>query len=84
MITWSQPMPVLRSAMALACPSSMRNGVRARVENDEVVAEPVHLAEMYGACLCHGPRLYGICPGQSQSFQPAIGAEPCAALRPYA
>ena len=62
MISWSQPIPFLRSAMALACASLDGAAVRAGVENDKVVAEPVHLAEWYGASLCHGSRLYGDFP----------------------
>ena len=44
-ISWSQPTPVLRSAMARASGSSHRQRLLARVEDHEVVAEAVHLVE---------------------------------------
>ena len=41
---WSKPTPVWRSAMRAICAGAARR--RARIDDDEIVAEPVHLAEM--------------------------------------
>ena len=43
---WSQPMPSLRVGDGPHRLGREAEGMRPRVEHDEVVAEPVHLAEM--------------------------------------
>ena len=45
-ISWSQPMPVWRSASALASAGVIVDRLLAPVEDDEVVAETVHLVEL--------------------------------------
>ena len=44
-MSWSQPTPVCRSAMARTCSAFSASGAAPRVEDDEVVAEPMHLDE---------------------------------------
>ena len=44
-ISWSQPTPVRRSASARTCADAGRERPRPRVDDDEVVAETVHLGE---------------------------------------
>ena len=53
MITWSQPMPVLAVGDGRRVGRAQRQRLRARVEHDEVVAEPVHLAKSYGRGVGH-------------------------------
>ena len=50
-MSWSQPIPSLRSAMARTASGAERKRARPRVEHDEIVAEPVHLAEGYRGSL---------------------------------
>ena len=50
-ISWSQPMPVWRSAKARAAPIADRELAAAGVEHDKIVAEPVHLQKRH---LAHG------------------------------
>ena len=45
MISWSQPIPVRRSASARAVAAVDRDRPLARVEHDEIIAEAVHLVE---------------------------------------
>ena len=60
-ISWSQPMPVWRSASARAAAAIDRERFAARVEHDKIVAEPVHLAEAdpahVAAYMAGGPAL---------------------------
>ena len=45
-ISWSQPTPVRRSAMALASGGVTLERRFARVDDHEIIAEPMHLVEV--------------------------------------
>src|SRR5262249_49958728 len=42
--------------------------MRPCVKHDEVIAEPVHLAEWYGVQPCHGPAYMGFCLVKASPF----------------
>ena len=44
-MNWSQPTPVWRSATAPRLGIAQRQRLRPRIDDDEVVAQPVHLDE---------------------------------------
>ena len=72
-ISWSQPMPVWRSASARAAAASTASGSRRRVEHDEIVAEPVHLAEADPA---HGAAYMAGGPALSNAAQTGLTGAP--------